>query len=84
MSLFFNWQVGNLNLYSLNFGMIIMLHKTQDADVIQKYRPICLLHVFYKFLTKVTTLRVEAVMGKLIFSCHITFIKGRNIIGGVM
>jgi hypothetical protein len=27
---------------------------------------------------------VEAVMGKLIFSCHITFIKGRNIIGGVM
>jgi hypothetical protein len=84
MQLFHGWHGGNLNLYRLNFGMIILLQKTADADVIQKYRPICLLQVLYKLITKVATLRVEPFMGKLISSCHTAFIKGRNIMNGVM
>jgi hypothetical protein len=64
--------------------MIILLQKTTDAYVIQKYRPICLLQVLYKLLTKVATLRVEHIMGKSIFSCQTAFIKGRNIMDGVM
>jgi mannosylglycoprotein endo-beta-mannosidase len=59
MRLFNDWQTGVLNLYRLNFGMIILLQKSPEADVIQKYRPICLLQVLYKLLTKVATLRVE-------------------------
>jgi hypothetical protein len=73
-----------LNLYRLNFGMIILLQKTPEADVIQKYRPICLLQVLYKLLTKVATLRVEPFMDKLISSCQMDFIKGRNIMDGVI
>jgi hypothetical protein len=84
MHLFNDWHCGNLNLYRLNFGMIILLQKTADADVIQKYRPICLLQVLYKLITKVATLRVEPYMGKLISSCQTAFIKGRNIMDGVM
>jgi hypothetical protein len=84
MQLFHDWHSGNLNLYRLNFGMIILLQKTADADVIQKYRPICLLQVLYKLITKVATLRVEPYMGKLISSCQTAFIKGRNIMDGVM
>jgi hypothetical protein len=64
--------------------MIVLLQKTADADVIQKYRPICLLQVLYKLLTKVATLRVEPVMWKLISSCQTAFIKGRNIMDGVI
>jgi hypothetical protein len=84
MHLFHDWHSGNLNLYRLNFGMIILLQKIVDADVIQKYRPICLLQVLYKLITKVATPRVEPYMGKLISSCQTAFIKGRNIMDGVM
>jgi hypothetical protein len=64
--------------------MFILLQKSPDADTIQKYRPICLLQVIYKLLTKLTTLRVDPLMGKLISTCQTTFIKGRNIMDGVM
>ena len=36
MSLFQDWYHGRLNPYRLNFGMIILLQKSQDADCIQK------------------------------------------------
>jgi hypothetical protein len=69
MNIFSDWKQGVLNLYRLNFGMIILLQKSPDADIIQKYRPICLLQVLYKWLTKVVTLRVEPFMDKLISPC---------------
>jgi hypothetical protein len=69
---------GVLDLYRLNFGMIILLQKTPVADVIQKYRPICLLEVLYKWLTKVATLRVEPFMNKLISPCQTAFIKRKE------
>jgi hypothetical protein len=84
MNIFYDWKLGVLDLYRLNFGMIILLQKAPDADVIQKYRPICLLQVLYKWLTKVATLRVEPFMSKLISPCQTAFIKGRNIMDGVM
>jgi hypothetical protein len=84
MNIFYDWKLGVLDLYRLNFGMIILLQKAPDADVIQKYRPVCLLQVLYKWLTKVATLRVEPFMNKLISPCQTAFIKGRNIMDGVM
>jgi hypothetical protein len=84
MNIFSDWKLGELNLYRLNFGMIILLQKSPDADVIQKYRPICLLQVLYKWLTKVATLRIEPFMDKLISPYQTAFIKGRNIMDGVM
>jgi hypothetical protein len=84
MNIFYDWKLGVLDLYRLNFGMIILLQKAPDADVIQKYRPICLLQVLYKWLTKVATLRVEPFMNKLISPCQTAFIKRRNIMDGVM
>jgi hypothetical protein len=34
MNIFYDWKMGVLNLYRLNFGMIILLQKTPDVDVI--------------------------------------------------
>jgi hypothetical protein len=45
MKLFHDLSNGNLVLYRLNFGMIILLQKVEDAEVLAKYRPICLLQV---------------------------------------
>jgi hypothetical protein len=82
--LFEDLYLGKLDLYRLNFGMIILLQKVKDVDTLSEYRPICLLQVIYKIITKVATIRVEPVMGKLISPAQTAFIKGRNIMDGVL
>jgi hypothetical protein len=45
MALFREFHRGDLPLYSLNFGTIILLLKSRETATIQQYRPICLLNV---------------------------------------
>jgi hypothetical protein len=52
MALFHQFRKGDLPLYKLNFGVITLLPKKEDAVQIQKYRPICLLNVCFNFLLK--------------------------------
>jgi len=40
MNMFHDLHKGDL-LFSLNFGVITLLPKTQEASKIQQYRPIC-------------------------------------------
>lgn len=61
-----------------------MLPIDKNADIIQKYRPICLLPVLLKIVTKAMTIRLNPVMPKLIEVCQNAFIKGRNIMDGVI
>ena len=84
MNLFKDWYEGKLKLFRLSFEMIILLQKSKDANSLPKYRPICLLQVLYKIITEVVTLRMEPFMNKLISPCQTAFIKGRNIMDGVM
>jgi hypothetical protein len=68
----------------INYGIITLIPKSDDADIIQKFRPICLLQVFFKIVTKVLTVRANPVMGKLLLPCQTAFIKNRYITDGVM
>jgi hypothetical protein len=43
---------GQLDIERLNHGVISLIPKVIDANVVQKFRPICLLNVSYKILTK--------------------------------
>ena len=61
MALFLEFHKGELPLYSLNFGTIILLPKCNEAIKIQQYRPICLLNVSFKIFTKVATNRISMV-----------------------
>ena len=47
MNMFHDLHKGDLLLFSLNFGVITLLPKTQEAYKIQQYRPICLLNVSF-------------------------------------
>ena len=55
MDMFKQLQLNELPLYKLNFGVITLLPKKEEAVQIQQYRPICLLNVSFKFFTKVGT-----------------------------
>jgi hypothetical protein len=75
---------GDLPLFSLNFGVITLIPKVQEANVIQKYRPICLLNVSFKIFTKVATNRLSLVADKVVSPTQTAFVRGRNILEGVV
>jgi len=66
LELFQEFWEGELNVSTLNYGIITLLPKVIDAEKIQQYRPICLLNCIYKWITKVLTIRLEPVAEKLI------------------
>jgi len=68
----------------LNYGIITLLPKVVDAERIQQFRPICFLNFLYKWITKVLTLRLESVADNVILHSQTAFMKGRNIMSGVM
>jgi hypothetical protein len=84
MAMFAAFQEGDLPLFHLNFGTIILLPKKENAIQIQQYRPICLLNVSFKFFTKVGTNRVTEVAHKVVRPTQTAFMPGRHILEGVV
>src|SRR6266542_2452001 len=84
LAMFQRLHSGDLPLFSLNFGIITLIPKVQEANVIQQYRPICLLNVSFKIFTKVVTNRLNAVADKVISPSQTAFMCGRNILDGVI
>jgi hypothetical protein len=73
-----------LDLGRHNYGIITLIPKMKEASKIQQYMPICLLNVSFKIITKNLMLRFEICMSRIIHRCQSAFIKGRNIMDGVM
>lgn len=46
--MFQDFHKGELDIRRLNFGVITLVPKVQDANTMKQYRPICLLNVDYK------------------------------------
>jgi hypothetical protein len=84
MNMFVKFQQGELPLFHLNYGTIILLPKKENAIQIQQYRPICLLNVSFKIFTKVGTNRVTQVAEKVIRPTQMAFMPGRHILEGVL
>ena len=75
---------GQLEIFRLNFGEIILLPKVNEAERIQQYRPICLLNVSFKNFTKAATLRLNSVADHVVRPTQTAFMQGRNILDGVV
>jgi len=84
MALFTDFHKEELNLYSLNFGIITLIPKVQEATKIQQYRPICVLNVSFKIFTKVSTNRLNKVAQTVVSPTQTAFMPGRNIMEGVI
>jgi hypothetical protein len=80
MAMFAQLRVGELPLFKLNFGVITLLPKKEDASHIEQYRSICLHNVSFKVFTKVGTNRVTSIAQKVIRPSQSAFILGRNIL----
>jgi hypothetical protein len=74
----------SLNIDNFNHGVVTLVPKGVDADRIQKYRPICLLNVVYKIITKILTNRLIQVVCVVIRASQTAFLKGRYILEGVV
>jgi hypothetical protein len=77
-------HVGRLELFQLNLGEIILLPNVPEAEIIQQYRPICLLNVSFRILTKVATIRLNTVANHVVRPSQTTFMQVRNILDGVV
>lgn len=84
MAMFRDFHKGELPLHSLNFGIITLLPKQNEARMIQQYRPICLLNVSFKVFTKVMANRVALVAQKVVRPSQSAFLPGRNIMEGIV
>jgi hypothetical protein len=84
MQMLEDFYYGKLNLSRLNYRVIVLIPKIREVVNVKKFRPICLLNVFYKFFTKILASRLMEVVGDIISENQIAFIKGRNILEGVL
>jgi hypothetical protein len=74
-----------LDIKRLNFGLVTLLPIWYDNPTdMRNFRPICLLNVCHKIITKVLTNRLASCITKVISSYQYGFIKGRYIIDGVV
>ena len=84
MDMFVQLRAGNMPLFKINYGIITLLPKKEDASKIEQYRPICLLNVSFKIFTKVGTNRVTSIVSRVVCPTQTAFIPGQNILEGVV
>uniref|UniRef100_A0A453KWR1 Reverse transcriptase domain-containing protein n=1 Tax=Aegilops tauschii subsp. strangulata TaxID=200361 RepID=A0A453KWR1_AEGTS len=84
MKLLNDFHEGKLDITRLNYGIITLVPKSKDAKQIQKFRPICLLNVSFKIITKVLMNRLSRIIKPIILPTQTAFIKGRYIMEGIV
>jgi hypothetical protein len=84
LAIFKDFHAEQLDIKRMNFGVITLVPKVKEANVIKQYRPICLLNVDYKWITKALTNRLTPVAKEIIGKNQTGFIKGKNILEGVV
>ncbi|KAK2434404.1 hypothetical protein QL285_019560 [Trifolium repens] len=83
--IFFDQFHGNARLpKSLMSYFITLIPKVASPSVIGEFRPISLLGCLYKLISKVLAARLSKVMNSVVASTQTAFIKGRNLVDGVL
>ena len=77
-------HTGHLDLWRLNYGVIILIPKIKLPNNVKQFRPIFLLNIIYKIITKVLTMRLTKVASRVISNFQTAFIPDRNILDGIV
>lgn len=81
---FDDFHKNRVDISRINYGIITLLPKIKEATRIHQFCPICLMNCLYKLVTKTLTIRMEKVADILIHNTQTTFMKGRNIMSGIL
>lgn len=84
VNLFRDFHEGKLDLYRLNFALITLIPKEQEAINMKKFRPISLCNCSFKIFPKVLTNRLGKIADRLVSPQQSAFIKGRYILESVV
>jgi hypothetical protein len=84
VGMFLDFHKGELSLSRLNFAMLTLIPKVEDANNMKFFRPISLINCSFKKISKVLTLRLGKVCNKLVATNQSAFIKGRYILESVV
>jgi hypothetical protein len=78
------FALGLLDVSRLNFGILSLIPKFLGADDIKQFRPIALINVIFKLISKAYAIRLSPVAHRIISSSQSAFIKGRHIHDGAL
>ncbi|CAI5480107.1 unnamed protein product [Closterium sp. Yama58-4] len=67
----------------ISTAVTVLLHKKGDADQLGNYRPITLLTVMYKLVTKIMATRLKRVLGKVLSKEQHGFLPGKSLADAV-
>ena len=84
MALVKDFEAGTLNVARLNYAIITLIPKEQDARDMRKFRPISLGNCSLKIISKAITNRIASIGSRIIASNQTAFIKGRFILESVV
>jgi hypothetical protein len=79
MKLVNDFYEGNINLESINTAYITLIPKNNDPQTMNDYRPISLVSLPLKFITKLMANRLQKDIIPILHENQYGFIKGKNI-----
>jgi hypothetical protein len=68
--------LGCINIVRLNFGVLFLIPKVPGADLITQFRPIALINVIFKIVSKAMATKLDPIAHRIICPNQIAFIKG--------
>ena len=77
-----SYEYGQLS-NSQRQAVIVLLDKGKDRTLLKNWRPISLLNVDYKLLSKTIAERLKRVLQNIVHSDQVGFINGRNIVDNI-
>ena len=78
------FENNNLNMTRLNYVMLTLIPKEENASEIRKFRPIALINYSFKIFSKALNNRLTRIIDRLISPNQTAFIKGRYILESIV
>jgi hypothetical protein len=84
MDLVRGFEKEEVNVARVNYAMIILLPKEEEAISLRKFRPISLINCRFKIISKALNNRLESICNRLLASNQTSFVRGRFILESVV